>query len=122
MPLMCMLRHRDIVRQRCAGASWNSVRTREDAIYHEELTDPARTIPGSRFERRSRGILAPGWSGRVGRIDRPAVRALLEGLGGVADSFVCGRAGFVEAASTLLIQAGQPGDAIRTERFGPTGM
>ena len=27
----------------------------------------------------------------------------------------------VEAASALLLQAGQPGDAIRTERFGPTG-
>ena len=51
---------------------------------------------------------APGWSGRVGRIDLPAVQALLEGLGGVADSFVCGPDGFVEAASALLLQAGQP--------------
>ena len=64
---------------------------------------------------------APGWSGRVGRIDLPAVQALLEGLGGVVDSFVCGPDGFVEAASALLLQAGQPRDAIRTERFGPTG-
>ena len=29
-----------------------------------------------------------------------------------------GSAGFVEAASALLLQAGPPGDAIRTERFG----
>jgi ferredoxin-NADP reductase len=49
------------------------------------------------------------------------VQALLKDLGGVADSFVCGSADFVEAASALLIQAGQPLDAIRTERFGPTG-
>ena len=63
----------------------------------------------------------PGWSGAVGRIALPAVQVLLEGLGGVADSFVCGGAGFVEAASAVLLQAGQPGDAIRTERFGPTG-
>jgi ferredoxin-NADP reductase len=34
---------------------------------------------------------------------------------------VCGSDGFVEAASALLLQAGQPPDAIRTERFGPTG-
>jgi len=27
----------------------------------------------------------------------------------------------VEAASTLLLQAGQPRETIRTERFGPTG-
>lgn len=51
----------------------------------------------------------------------PAVQALLEGLGGVVDSFVCGPDGFVEAASALLLQAGQPRDSVRTERFGPTG-
>jgi ferredoxin-NADP reductase len=51
----------------------------------------------------------------------PAVQALLHDLGGVADSFVCGGSGFVEAASALLLEAGLPGDAIRTERFGPTG-
>jgi ferredoxin-NADP reductase len=39
----------------------------------------------------------------------------------VVDSFVCGPDGFVEVASALLMQAGQPGHAIRTERFGPTG-
>jgi hypothetical protein len=27
----------------------------------------------------------------------------------------------VEVTSALLLQAGQPGEAIRTERFGPTG-
>ena len=48
----------------------------------------------------------------------PAVQALLEDLGGAADSFVCGGAGFVEAASALLLEAGQRGHAIRTERFG----
>ena len=64
---------------------------------------------------------APGWCGRIGRIDLPAVQALLESLGGVVDSFVCGPDGFVEAASALLLQAGQPREARRTERFGPTG-
>ena len=36
-------------------------------------------------------------------------------------AFVCGPTGFVEAASALLLQAGQRAEAIRTERFGPTG-
>ena len=49
------------------------------------------------------------------------VQELLESLGGAADSFVCGPDGFVEVASALLMQAGQPGQSIRTERFGPTG-
>ena len=52
---------------------------------------------------------APGWSGAVGRIGLPAVQALLQDLGGVADSFVCGGSGFVEAASALLLEAGLAG-------------
>ena len=105
----------------CPQHSCTSVRTREDLIYHEELTDLARNDPRFTLRTTLTRDSAPGWSGRVGRIDLAAVQALLEGLGGVVDSFVCGSAGFVEAASTLLLQAGQPGDAIRTERFGPTG-
>ena len=50
----------------------------------------------------------------IGRIDLPAVEALLDGLGGVVDNFV-------EAASALLLQAGQASPSIRTERFEPTG-
>ena len=121
VPLMCMLRHRRLSDSAVPAALLYSVRTREDLIYHEELTDLARNDPRFTLRTTLTRDSAPGWSGRVGRIDLAAVQALLEGLGGVADSFVCGSAGFVEAASTLLLQAGQPGDAIRTERFGPTG-
>ena len=121
VPLMCMLRHRRLSGSAVPAALLYSVRTREDVIYHEELTDLARNDPRFTLRTTLTRDSAPGWSGRVGRIDLPAVQALLEGLGGVADSFVCGSAGFVEAASALLMQAGQPGDAIRTERFGPTG-
>ena len=105
----------------CRQRSCTRARTREDVIYHEELTALARSDPGFTLRITLTRDSAPGWSGRVGRIDLPAVQALLEGLGGVADSFVCGPDGFVEAAAALLMQAGQPRDAIRTERFGPTG-
>ena len=98
-----------------------SSRTREDVIYQEELTALARSDPGFTLRMTLTRDSAPGWPGRVGRIDLAAVQALLGGLGAVVDSFVCGPDGFVEAASGLLLQAGQPRDAIRTERFGPTG-
>jgi ferredoxin-NADP reductase len=121
VPLMCMLRHRQLTRSAVPAALLYSCRTRGDVIFHDELTaldrsDPLFTL-GITLTRDS----APGWSGRVGRIDLPAVRTLLEGLGEAVESFVCGPDGFVEAASALLLQAGHPRDAIRTERFGPTG-
>ena len=121
MPLMCMLRHRRLSGNAVPAALLYSVRTREDVIYQQELSDLARS--DARFTLRTTLTRdsAPGWSGAVGRIDGLSVRALLERLGGVADSFVCGPDGFVEAASALLMQAGQPSHAIRTERFGPTG-
>ena len=121
VPLMCMLRHRRLSGSAVPAALLYSARTREDVIYREELTALARSDPGFTLRMTLTRDSAPGWSGGVGRIDLPAVQALLESLGGVVDSFVCGPDGFVEAASTLLLQAGQPRDSIRTERFGPTG-
>jgi ferredoxin-NADP reductase len=121
VPLMCMLRHRHLSGSTVPTALLYSSRTRDDVIYHDELTALARSDP--RFTLRmtlTRGS-APGWAGRVGRIDLPAVQVLVESLGGEVDSFVCGSDGFVEAAAALLMQAGQPRDAVRTERFGPTG-
>ena len=121
VPLMCMLRHRKLSGSAVPTALLYSSRTREDVIYHGELTALARSDPQFTLLMTLTRDSAPGWSGRVGRIDLPAVQALLEGLGGAVDSFVCGPDGFVEAASALLLQAGQPRDTVRTERFGPTG-
>jgi ferredoxin-NADP reductase len=121
VPLMCMLRHRRLTGSAVSAALLYSSRTREEVIYYDELTDIARSDPRFMLRITLTRDVAEGWSGAVGRIDLPAVAALLGDLGGVADSFVCGSDGFVEAASALLVQAGQPADAIRTERFGPTG-
>ena len=122
VPLMCMLRHRHVSGSSVPAALLYSCRTREDVIYHDELRALERGDPGFTLRVTLTRDSAPGWPGRIGRIDLPAVQVLLEGLGGtMADCFVCGSDGFVEAASALLVQAGQPRSAIRTERFGPTG-
>jgi ferredoxin-NADP reductase len=120
VPLMCMLRHRKLSGSAVRAALLYSVRTREDVIYHNELTDIARNDPRLTLRITLTRNVESRWSGAIGRIDLPAVQALLKDLGGVADSFVCGSADFVEAASALLLQTGQPLEAIRTERFGPT--
>ena len=121
VPLMCMLRHRQLAGNAVPTALLYSCRTRDDVIYRGELTALAQSDPMFTLRMTLTRDSAPGWSGRVGRIDLPAVQALLESLGGDADCFVCGPDGFVEAAAALLMQAGQPPHAIRTERFGPSG-
>jgi ferredoxin-NADP reductase len=118
VPLMCMLRHRHLSGSTAPTALLYSARTRADVIYREELSALAHDDP--RFDLRitlTRDS-APGWAGAVGRIGLPVVESALESLGGEVDSFVCGGDAFVEATAALLVQAGQPPDAIRTERFG----
>jgi ferredoxin-NADP reductase len=121
VPLMCMLRHRRLSGSTVPSALLYSSRTRRDVIYHGELTALAQS--DSRFILRMTLTRdrAPGWPGRVGRIDLASIHEAIHDLGGVVDSFVCGPDGFVEAASALLLLAGQPRESIRTERFGPTG-
>ena len=121
VPLMCILRHRRLSGTAVPTALLYSARTREDVIYHDELMDIAGTDPRLTLRVTLTRNVEPGWSGATGRIDLPSVQALLTHLGGVTDSFVCGSADFVEVASALLLQAGQPRETIRTERFGPTG-
>ena len=121
VPLMCILRHRRLSGSTVPAVLLYSVRTRKDVIYGEELEELARSNPGFTLRITLTRDSAPGWRGAVGRIDLPAVQTLSDGLGVEADSFVCGSAGFVETASALLLQAGQPRDSIRTEVFGPTG-
>ena len=121
VPLMCMLRHRRLSGSSVPAALLYSCRTREEVIYHEELAEIARSDPRFTLRITLTRDAAPGWSGAVGRIGLPAVQELLRDLGGTADSFVCGSDGFVEAASVLLMQAGQPAHTIRTERFGAAG-
>ena len=121
VPLMCMLRHRHLSGSVVPTALLYSVRTRHEVIYHGELMALALNDPRFALRITLTRESAPGWTGPVGRIDLQSVKGLLEDLGGEAEVYVCGSDGFVEAASALLLQAGQTPDAIRTERFGPTG-
>ena len=121
VPLMCILRHRRLSGSKVPAALLYSARTREDVIYLDELIALARDDPRFTLRITLTRDFEPGWFGAKGRIDLPLVQALLKDLGGAADSYVCGGADFVEVAAALLLQAGQPREAIRTERFGPTG-
>jgi ferredoxin-NADP reductase len=121
VPLMCMLRHRRLSGSTLPAALLYSARTRADIIYREELAALAHSDPRFELQVTLTRDLAPGWHGRVGRIDLRAVQATLDGLDGLADSFVCGPDPFVEVMAALLMRAGQPSHAIRTERFGSAG-
>jgi ferredoxin-NADP reductase len=121
VPLMCMLRHRQLTGSAVPAALLYSTRTRDDVIYRDELSALAAADTGFALRVTLTRDREPGWAGDTGRVTLAGVQELVRILGGDAETFVCGGHGFVEAASALLVQAGQPPEAIRTERFGPMG-
>ena len=110
VPLMAILRHRRRVRPEAEMRLVYSVRGAGDVIYADELGDDALLT----FTREP----PPGWDGHTGRLDAALVG---ETAAGAMTAYVCGSNGFVESASTLLLDAGVDPARIRTERFGPTG-
>jgi ferredoxin-NADP reductase len=113
VPLMCILRHRRRTMPEVPLRLVYSVRGAADVIYADELGGEAALT----FTREP----PAGWTGHTGRIDEALVGAAVADLGAGGLAFVCGSNGFVESAARLLLGAGVPAAAIRTERFGPTG-
>ena len=109
VPLMAMLRHRRRAMPESSMRLIYSVRTPQEVIYGDELGEETMLT----FTREA----PAGWPGHTGHIDRELVGAApADGA-----AFICGSNGFVETASRLLLEAGWAAEAIRTERFGPTG-
>jgi ferredoxin-NADP reductase len=118
VPLMAMIRAHAAAKSTVPLRLIYSVRTPADVIYAPELSQRAvaseldvtylytRAAPvGMPAGRINAGILAQvAWPAAA----RPAV-------------FVCGPTGFVETTANLLVAAGHDPQAIKTERFGPTG-
>ncbi len=110
VPLMAMLRHKRRAMPESDMRLVYSVRGAEDVIYRDELEQDARLT----YTRDP----PADWTGHTGHIDATLIADAGVGRG---TAFVCGSNGFVESASSLLLDAGFKAGDIRTERFGPTG-
>src|SRR5215203_337690 len=120
-PLMAMIRHRAAARSDAPTRLLNSSRSREDAIYAEELDHLSaedRALEVTHTLTRSQ---PPGWRGYSRRIDRE----MLEEVGWPSEErplvFVCGPTPLVETVATVLVELGHNPARVKTERFGPTG-
>ena len=88
-----------------------SIRTPDDLYYSDEVPGPETAIVYSRK--------APATSPRpAGRLTPADLAPLIRPD---ATAYVCGSAGFADAASHLLVDLGTPVPQVRVERFGPTG-
>lgn len=109
VPLLAMLRHAQAIgatdRLRLAVAA----RTLDDLPFPDEFAAAGAVVALSRAE----------WDGRpAGHLTAAEVAPLLRPD---AAGFVCGSTPFAEFATQLLVDGGLPADALRVERFGPSG-
>jgi ferredoxin-NADP reductase len=120
VPLMAMLRHLVSREADVDARLLLSARGFHDILYREELAGFAgrRGLHVHIALTRS----APnGWQGFDRRIDADMLRAVGPPPEEEPRPFVCGPTAFVERAADLLVGIGHPPQAIRAERFGPTG-
>ena len=111
VPVMSMLRLARRANDQTLAHLVVSVRTPADLIYAEEMAGPDVTTIYTRE--------APaGWARAPGRL---TVGDLAPWLHAGITTYVCGSTPFAEAVSMLLVDAGASEEAIRVERFGPTG-
>jgi ferredoxin-NADP reductase len=120
VPLMAMLRHRAAQNSTIDTRLLISARRWEDILYRDELGKL-----GARDGVHAHYTLTrdppDGWTGFDRRIDGEMLATVGPGPTTRPRVFVCGPTPFVERAADLLVELGYPPNAIRAERFGPTG-
>lgn len=121
VPLMAMLRHREVVESTVQALLIYSSRGIDDIIYRDEIdrmsTDNGGLVVFHTLTRRQ----PDGWAGGRRRIDREMLESVGIAPAAMPRIFVCGPTPMVETAAAALREIGHAPEQIRTERFGPTG-
>jgi ferredoxin-NADP reductase len=120
-PLMAMLRYRDRRKVRVPASLLYSSRSLEDVIYRNELDVMARCDPNLRVVYTLTRIQPNGWLGPRRRIDKTLLAEACYSPDQNPKIFVCGPTSLVEEAARMLVELGHEPQAIKTERFGPSG-
>jgi ferredoxin-NADP reductase len=131
VPLMAMLRHRDIALQRAgldAAARHRlpvrllySSRRWDDVIYRDELARFAAKDATVEITHTLTRHQPEGWTGFTRRIDRVMLEMVAWPASEQPRVFVCGPTPLVEAVANSLLELGHQPALVKTERFGPTG-
>jgi len=120
-PLMAMIRHRAAARSSAPTRLLYSSRSREDAIFAEELDRLAAEDGVLEVIHTLTRSQPPGWTGYSRRIDREMLEAVAPSPEEQPLAFVCGPTPLVETVATVLVELGHDPARVKTERFGPTG-
>lgn len=121
VPLMAMVRHRAASGSTTPARLLVSSREPDEIIYAAELAELAGRRDGLEVIHTLTRRQPPDWTGYRRRVDDRMLAEVIEPLGTSARTYICGPTALVETAANALVRLGLPPEAIKTERFGPTG-
>lgn len=129
VPLMAMLRHREIAlrapdraaRQQIPARLLYSSRSWEEIIYRDELARLAGNDDTLQVVHTLTRQQPDDWKGFRRRIDRMMLDEVAWPASEKPRTFVCGPTPLVESVSATLVELGHQPALVKTERFGPTG-
>jgi ferredoxin-NADP reductase len=129
VPLMAMLRHREIALRGRDRATCRQVPARliyssrrwDDIIYRDELMRLGENDNTLEVVHTLTREQPDGWNGFRRRIDRKMLAEVVWPPGENPRIFICGPTSLVESAATTLVELGHQPTLVKTERFGPTG-
>ena len=129
VPLMAMLRHREIALTARTAADRHQVparllyssRRRDDIIYHDELARLAANDDTLEVVHTLTREQPAGWKGLTRRIDRTMLSEVAWPASEQPRVFICGPTPLVESVAATLVELGHHPGLVKTERFGPTG-
>jgi ferredoxin-NADP reductase len=128
VPLMAMVRHRDIAlgtadmaRHQLPVRLLYSSRRWDDVIYRDELARIRKKDATFEVNHTLTREQPDGWTGFKRRIDREMLEAVAWPASEHPRVYVCGPTPLVEAVATSLVGLGHQPALVKTERFGPTG-
>jgi ferredoxin-NADP reductase len=120
VPLMCILRTHARAGSEAPMRLLYSARSPESMFYRSELARLEAEAATDVTFAYTRAVPAD-WTGAPRRVDALLLSDVTLPAAQAPTCYVCGPTAFVEAVSTLLIDAGHEPGRIRTERFGPSG-
>lgn len=118
VPLMAMLRHRKNLSPQVPARLLYSIKSPEDEIYAQELTQLARTDKAFEIRRTYTQRSPVKWTGDQGRMDKSMLEEELAKFPSQPLVYICGPTSMVEFAAFSIVELGMPGVRVRTERFG----
>jgi len=129
VPLMAMLRHRDIAissgnsmaRHQIPARLLYSSRRWDEIIYRDELTQLTQKDDSIEVVHTLTREQPEGWTGFRRRIDRMMLAEVAWPASEKPRVFVCGPTPLVESVAATLVDLGHQPALVKTERFGPTG-